>query len=37
VKRTLSLEAPTSLVVETTIGGLLGGPPTTSRTVYTRG
>jgi hypothetical protein len=37
VKRTLSLAAPTSLVVETTIGGLLGGPPTTSRTVYTRG
>ena len=37
VKRTLSLEAPTSLVVETTIDGVLGGPPTTSRTVYTRG
>jgi opacity protein-like surface antigen len=37
VKRTLSLAAPTSLVVETAIGGVLGGPPTTSRAVYTRG
>jgi hypothetical protein len=36
VTRTLSLESPTSLVVEATISGALGGPPTTSRAVYTR-
>jgi hypothetical protein len=35
--RTLSLESPASLVVETTIQGTMGGPPTRSRTVYTRG
>lgn len=34
VIRALSLESPASLVVETTIGGVLGGPPTTTRTVY---
>jgi hypothetical protein len=34
VKRTLTLESPASLVVETTRGGVLGGPPSTSRTVY---
>jgi arylsulfatase len=32
--RTLSLEGPESLVVETVIAGVLGGPPTTTRTVY---
>jgi hypothetical protein len=34
VKQTLSLESPTSLVVETTRSGVLGGPPATTRTVY---
>jgi hypothetical protein len=34
VKQTLTLEAPTSLVVETTRSGVLGGPPATTRTVY---
>jgi len=34
VKRTLKLEAPTSLVVESEVSGVLGGPPSTSRTVY---
>lgn len=34
VKRTLKLESPASLSVETVYGGVLGGPPTTSRTVY---
>lgn len=34
VKQTLSLESPTSLVVETTRSGVLGGPPSTTRTVY---
>jgi hypothetical protein len=34
VTRTLSLESPTSLLVESEIGGVLGGPPSTSRTVY---
>jgi hypothetical protein len=34
VKRTLSLESPGVLVVETEAGGALGGPPTSSRTVY---
>jgi hypothetical protein len=43
VTRVLSLEgpnslvAPPSLVVEMTIDGVLGGPPTTTRTVYTAG
>jgi hypothetical protein len=32
--RTLSLEASASLVVESVIAGVLGGPPTTTRTVY---
>lgn len=36
VTRTLSLESPASLVVETVIGGVLGGPPTATRTVYRR-
>ena len=34
VTRTMKLESPTSLVVETVVGGVLGGPPSTSRTVY---
>ena len=34
VKQTLSLESPTSLVVETARSGVLGGPSSTSRTVY---
>jgi hypothetical protein len=34
VKQTLSLESPTSLIVETTRSGVLGGPPSTTRTVY---
>jgi hypothetical protein len=33
-KRTLKLESPASLVVESIIAGVLGGPPVTSRTVY---
>lgn len=33
VKQALSLESPTSLVVETTRSGV-GGPPSTTRTVY---
>jgi formylglycine-generating enzyme required for sulfatase activity len=37
VRQTLTLESPTSLVVETVRGGALGGPPSTTRTVYTRG
>lgn len=32
--RTLSLESPTSMVVEVTRAGVLGGPETTTRTVY---
>lgn len=36
VRRRLWLESPASLVVETTRSGVLGGPPTTSRTVYRR-
>ena len=34
VTRTLTLESPASLVVQTTRSGVLGGPPSTSRTVY---
>lgn len=34
VIRILSLESPTSLLVETTRSGVLGGPTTTTRTVY---
>jgi hypothetical protein len=36
VTRTLSLESPATLVVETVRSGVLGGPATTSRTVYRR-
>jgi hypothetical protein len=34
VTQTLSLESPTSLLVETTRNGVLGGPPATTRAVY---
>lgn len=34
VTQTLSLESPTSLIVETTRAGVAGAPPTTVRTVY---
>lgn len=34
VTQKLSLESPTSLVVETTRAGVLGGPPSSTRTVY---
>jgi opacity protein-like surface antigen len=34
VKRTLKLESPTSLSIETVYGGVMGGPATTTRTVY---
>jgi hypothetical protein len=34
VKQRLWLESPTSLIIETTRGGVLGGPPSTTRTAY---
>lgn len=34
VKQTLSLESPSSLIVETMRSPVLGGPPSTTRTVY---
>src|SRR5262249_2557421 len=34
VKQTLTLESPTSLVVEAVRAGVMGGPATTTRTVY---
>jgi hypothetical protein len=34
VKQTLTLESPTSLIIETTRIGALGGPSSTTRTVY---
>ncbi len=34
VKQTLSLDSPTSLTVETTRTGVLGGPPSMTKTVY---
>jgi len=37
VRQTLTLASPTSLIVETVRGGVLGGPPSTSRTVYAKG
>ncbi len=37
VTRRLSLESPGQLRVETTFGGVLGGPPTVTSTKYTRG
>jgi hypothetical protein len=36
VTQTLSLETPTRLVVEVTRGGVLGGPSSTTRTIYTK-
>lgn len=36
VHQVLSLESPTALVVEVTRMGMLGGPPTMSRSVYRR-
>ena len=36
VHQVLSLESPATLVVEVTRLGVLGGPPTTSRSVYRR-
>jgi hypothetical protein len=36
VTRTLTLESPTSLVVETNRSAVLGGQPSTTRTVYTK-
>ena len=37
VRQSLTLESPTSLVIETVRGGALGGPSSTTRTVYTKG
>jgi len=34
VKQTLSLGSPTSMMVETTRSGVLGGPPSVTKTVY---
>ena len=34
VKQRLALESPTTLIVETTRSGVLGGSPSTTRTVY---
>ena len=34
VKQTLALDSPTSLIIETTRSGVLGGPSSTTRTVY---
>jgi hypothetical protein len=34
VKQILALESPTVLIVETTRGGVFGGPPSTTRTAY---
>jgi hypothetical protein len=34
VKQMLTLASPTSLIIETTRSGVLGGPPATTRTVY---
>jgi hypothetical protein len=34
VKQTLSLGSPTSMTIETTRSGVLGGPPSTTKTVY---
>ena len=34
VKQTLSIEPPTSMIVETKRSGVLGGPPSTTRTVF---
>jgi len=34
LRRTMTLESPTTMIVEVTREGVLGGPPSTSRTVY---
>ena len=34
VKQTLSIEPPTSMIVETKRSGVLGGPSSTTRTVF---
>ena len=36
VTRRLSLESPDTLIVETTRGPALGGPPSSTRVVYNR-
>jgi hypothetical protein len=36
VKQKLLLTSPTSLVVETIRAGVLGGPPSTTRTIYSK-
>ena len=36
VTRRLSLDSPTRLIAETTRAGVLGGPPSTTRTLYTK-
>ena len=36
VTQRLSLESPTRLIAETTRAGVLGGPPSTTRSVYTK-
>ena len=37
VTRKLWLESPTTMIVEVTRGGVLGGPPSTTRSVYRKG
>jgi len=37
VTRKLSLESPATLIVEVTRAGVLGGPPSTTRSVYRKG
>jgi hypothetical protein len=37
LRRTLWLETPTTLVVEVTRAGVLGGPASTTRSVYRKG
>jgi hypothetical protein len=37
VTRELSLESPSTLIVQVTRAGVLGGAPTTSRSVYRKG
>jgi hypothetical protein len=34
VKQTLSLQSPTSLIVETMRSGVMGGSPSTTQTAY---
>ena len=37
VVRTLRLESPTTLIVEATRAGVLGGPGSTTRSIYRKG